>query len=69
MADLHVTIQDGVFDLRSARPSPQLRVHGAAIRDVIAVHLNHREFRRPTADSTDTLVLNGADRAESIAKP
>jgi hypothetical protein len=67
MEDLHVTMQEGVLDLRSARPSPQLRVQGDAVRGAIAVHLNHREFHRPTADRTDTLVLNGVDWGEPLA--
>jgi hypothetical protein len=69
MADLHVTMQDGVLDLRASRPAAQIQLQGGSIRGVRSVRLNEREFERPIADRTDTLVLNGVDWAESVAEP
>jgi uncharacterized heparinase superfamily protein len=66
MADLHATMQDGVLDLEASQPPPHLWVQGAAIRGLVSVRLNHRELPRPATGRTDTLLLCGADWAESL---
>ena len=68
MRDLHVTVQDGVIDLEASRPPAHLRVEGGAIRGVRSVRLNLRELPPPTADRTDTLLLQAVDWAELSAE-
>jgi Heparinase II/III-like protein len=60
MADLHVSIEDGILDLQASQPPAHLRIQSGAIEHIVSLRLNHRELPAAT-DHSDTVFVYGVD--------
>jgi hypothetical protein len=60
VADLHLSIDDGVLDLQASRAPARLRLQGGAVNRVVSIHLNHREVPTGAMKQGDTLIVNAA---------
>ena len=63
MSNLHVSVCDGMLDLRSSDPPQQLRLQGGPIYDVRCTRLNGRVIEAPSPSHTDGLVIRRSDWA------
>ena len=60
VADLHISIDEGVLDLQVSRAPACLRLQGGALHRVVSIHLNHREVPTGAMKQGDTLIVNAA---------
>ena len=60
VADLHISIDDGVLDLQASHAPAHLRLQGGALDRVVSIHLNHREVPTGAMKHGDTLIVNAA---------
>jgi hypothetical protein len=63
MSNLHISLCDGMLDLRSSDPPQQLRLQGEPIDDVRCTRLNGRAIETSSPSHTDGLVIRRSDWA------
>jgi hypothetical protein len=63
MSDLHISLWDGMLDLRSSDPPQQLRLQGEATYLVRCIRLNGRAIEASSPSHADGLVIRQSDWA------
>ena len=61
VADLHLSIDDGVLHLETSAAPARLRLQGGLPGRVVSIHLNHREVPAGAIKHGDTLIVNAAN--------
>jgi hypothetical protein len=60
VADMHISIDDGVLDLQASHAPTRLRVQGGAFDRLVSIHLNHRELPVAGMKHGDTVTVDAA---------
>jgi hypothetical protein len=59
--DLHVSLEDGILDLRASQPPSDLVMQVPRMLRVTSIRLNQRVLPRHGSDAADTFRMHGAD--------